>query len=269
MTDKNISDLLPIAKAQIGAGLIETTSARALHAWLEVGKDFSNWIKGRIEAYQFVEGQDFVVEARSPELASGNRGASIEYHLTLDMAKELSMVERNAKGKEARRHFIRCEQIAKASVQGLTGKQVGGIAKAVLNKALTEFKAEMMAGVIRIVQEEVAAHAAPSGQHHTTVEFVPALLVIDEAGVPAKGRGGLVRKASNSLARFCYRNGHLVRAEAHTDRRLFHVEVVAEWLKADGMPMIKRHLERLSGQSVMQFPKGRRLRPLDGGGESA
>lgn len=34
----------------------------------------------------------------------------IEYHLTLDMAKELSMVERNEKGKQARRYFIECEK---------------------------------------------------------------------------------------------------------------------------------------------------------------
>lgn len=101
MSDMSISALLPIAKAQIGAGLIETTSARALHSYLEVGKDFTSWIKGRIEAYGFIEGQDFVIEARSPELGSAKAWAqkTTEYHLTLDMAKELAMVERNAKGR--------------------------------------------------------------------------------------------------------------------------------------------------------------------------
>ena len=115
MADRHISDLLPISKGKIGDGLVETVNARKLHAYLEVGKDFSNWIKARISTYGFTDGVDFLTEARSPELASGNRGASIEYHLTLDMAKELAMVERNEKGKEARRYFIECERIARGA----------------------------------------------------------------------------------------------------------------------------------------------------------
>lgn len=116
MSEQNIGDLLPIAKAQIGAGLIETTSARGLHAYLEVGKDFTTWIKGRIEAYQFVEGQDYVTDLLPNFGEKGQGRPTTEYHLTLDMAKELAMVERNAKGKEARRYFIQCEQIAKGVV---------------------------------------------------------------------------------------------------------------------------------------------------------
>jgi len=58
-----------------------------------VGKDFSTWIKGRIAQYDFIENQDFVVFANSGENPEGGRPA-IEYHLTLDMAKELCMVER-------------------------------------------------------------------------------------------------------------------------------------------------------------------------------
>ena len=39
-----------------------------------------------------------------------NNATMIEYHITLDMAKELSMVERNEKGKQARKYFIECEK---------------------------------------------------------------------------------------------------------------------------------------------------------------
>ena len=99
---------------------IQSVNARDLHEFLEVGKDFSNWIKDRIQKYNFTEGQDYLTQKiDSPNSAnqSGRGGdrRSIEYHLTLDMAKELSMVERNEKGKQARQYFIECERRAKSS----------------------------------------------------------------------------------------------------------------------------------------------------------
>jgi anti-repressor protein len=105
-------NLIPIEKRDFEAGQIETVNARDLHAFLEVGKDFSNWIKDRIEQYSFAEGQDFVVFANSGENPQGGRPAK-EYAISLDMAKELSMVERNERGKQARAYFIEMERRAK------------------------------------------------------------------------------------------------------------------------------------------------------------
>jgi len=61
-------------------------SARELHLFLEVGGDFSNWIKGRIEEYGFIENQDYMVFAEIGENSNGGRSLK-EYALTLDMAK--------------------------------------------------------------------------------------------------------------------------------------------------------------------------------------
>ncbi|AVR89032.1 Phage antirepressor protein [Thauera aromatica K172] len=87
-------------------------NARDLHAFLQVGKKFPDWIKLRIEQYGFVEGEDFTV--CFPNLGSKTRGGhnSTDYHLSLDMAKELSMVENNAQGRLARRYFIAMEKQA-------------------------------------------------------------------------------------------------------------------------------------------------------------
>lgn len=105
-----LAALLPIAPAAVGTATVQTVDARKLYAYLEVGKDFSTWIKDRIDAYDFAADVDYVIESRSPESGTGNRGARIDYHLTLDTAKEIAMVERNDKGKLARRYFIDCER---------------------------------------------------------------------------------------------------------------------------------------------------------------
>lgn len=86
----------------------QTADARDLHKFLGSKQDFSTWIKSRIEQYGFTENQDFTLLHRIMEQVSGSK-YRIEYYISLDMAKELSMVERTAKGKEARQYFIECE----------------------------------------------------------------------------------------------------------------------------------------------------------------
>ncbi|ENN91955.1 antA/AntB antirepressor family protein [Bartonella bovis] len=109
--------LIAIHNNTINQETVQTVNARELHAFLEVGKDFSTWIKDRINQYEFEEGKDFIKtqDLRSPKLGSAKSRVvlAINYHLTLDMAKELAMVERNEKGKQARQYFIDCERKAK------------------------------------------------------------------------------------------------------------------------------------------------------------
>lgn len=96
-------------------GGIETVNARNLHEKLGVSRDFSNWIKDRIEKYDFQEGQDYM-KIDSPNLANqtgrGGDRRSIDYFLSIDMAKELSMVENNSQGRLIRRWFIEREKQA-------------------------------------------------------------------------------------------------------------------------------------------------------------
>ncbi len=91
------------------AGL-PTVDARTLHENLGVGRDFTTWIRGRIDQYGFREERDFTVISRSPDPGTGNRGAATDYALSLPMAKELAMVENNERGREVRRYLIRVEE---------------------------------------------------------------------------------------------------------------------------------------------------------------
>ena len=112
--------LIAIHQQSVNNQPLPTVSARELHRFLEVGRDFSNWIKGRIEEFGYESGRDFIAITGSPDLANqkgrGGDRRSIEYHLTLDMAKELAMIERSPMGRVARKYFIKCEQLAREAV---------------------------------------------------------------------------------------------------------------------------------------------------------
>lgn len=107
----NSNILITIEETTIDNTLVQTVNARELHTFLGVGDHFRTWITRRIEEYNFVENQDFTFAAQIGAANKGRGGHNKkEYHITIDMAKELSMVERNAKGKEARQYFIQCEK---------------------------------------------------------------------------------------------------------------------------------------------------------------
>ena len=102
-----MDELIPLQPQTINGNAVETVNARELHAFLQSRQDFSTWLKNRIADYDFVENQDFV---RFHKKMEANNATLIDYYITLDMAKELSMVERNEKGKQARKYFIECEK---------------------------------------------------------------------------------------------------------------------------------------------------------------
>jgi len=90
-----------------------------LHEWLEVQTPFHKWIQRRIDEWGFTQDVDFSVMDNFVQNPQGGR-PSTDYLISLDMAKELSMVERTAKGKEARQYFIACEKALRNPGQSLT-----------------------------------------------------------------------------------------------------------------------------------------------------
>ena len=88
-----MNELIRIEQKRIGENEINSVDARELHAFLENGYQFSKWISERIKQYDFTEGVDFITIVNS--YYSPPRK---DYIISIDMAKELSMVERNEKG---------------------------------------------------------------------------------------------------------------------------------------------------------------------------
>jgi antB len=99
---ENNMELIKVTTTENGSQVV---SARELHEFLGSKQDFSTWIKARIDKYGFVSEVDFTLH----KFMEGKVWKH-EYILTIDVAKELAMVEGNEKGRQARRYFIECEK---------------------------------------------------------------------------------------------------------------------------------------------------------------
>jgi anti-repressor protein len=81
---------------------------RELHDFLQVRTAYKDWFPRMVE-YGFVEGIDFCSKMSE---STGGRPA-VNHEMTIDMAKEISMLQRTERGKQARQYFIECERRAK------------------------------------------------------------------------------------------------------------------------------------------------------------
>lgn len=82
-----------------------TVSARELHDFLEVKDPYRNWFPRMCE-YGFEDGKDF----RTFLCETSNGRPAHDAEITIDMAKELCMLQRNDKGKQARQYFLQLER---------------------------------------------------------------------------------------------------------------------------------------------------------------
>ncbi|AWY19962.1 antA/AntB antirepressor family protein [Moraxella bovis] len=116
---ENQGQFVTVFNGEINQNAEMLCDARQLHKFLGVQTRFNDWIKSRISEYGFVKNQDYVSFTENSVKPKNGR-KSIQYHITLDMAKELAMVEKNAKGREIRRYFIDCEKKANSLTAQIT-----------------------------------------------------------------------------------------------------------------------------------------------------
>lgn len=123
-----------------------TISGRELHKFLEIGTRFDKWF-GRMCEYGFEENSDFRAIAQKRPTAQSNITTYIDYEITLDMAKEISMLQRTKKGKQARTYFINCEkklkEVVKKPLTTLEQLKLHYLALDEQNKELKQVKADV------------------------------------------------------------------------------------------------------------------------------
>lgn len=175
-------DMIKFTPQDIGGRKIKTVNARELHAFLDVKTAFKDWIARRVEEYGFVEDKDFCSFLSESQ---GGRPAK-EYAITIDMAKELSMVERNERGKQARQYFIECERRAKDPLAALNDP-------ATLRHTLLTYSERVIA------LESQVEEMAPKAEFHDAVcEAINCQTVSEVAKVLGTGQNRMFRALRNA-----------------------------------------------------------------------
>lgn len=111
-----LSEIQQLPQVQSHSELVQAVSARELYKFLNPTERFGNWFERQVQ-YGFVHGIDFI----GCEFFNTQANQTLtDYFMTVDMAKEVSMIQRSEEGKTARIYFLDCEKKLKASSQQVT-----------------------------------------------------------------------------------------------------------------------------------------------------
>ncbi|MBU3195695.1 phage antirepressor KilAC domain-containing protein [Clostridium algidicarnis] len=185
--------LIPVSENETGEVVI---SGKELHKFLEIGTPYKKWFD-RMTEYGFEEKQDFLTVGQKCPIANGGYQESTDHIIKLDMAKELSMIQRNEKGKQARQYFIQVEKawnspemIMKRALE-IASKQIGRLQ---LENSLTKKQLEEQKPKVLFADAVSASHSS---------------ILVGELAKLLKQNG--VNMGQNRLFEWLRSNGYLIR----------------------------------------------------------
>lgn len=154
-----------------------TVSARDLHEGLEIGTKFATWFP-RMTEYGFAENVDY--KTCYPNLGSENHGGQnmVDYQISVDMAKQICMIQRSEKGRQYRQYFLDLEKAWN------TPEQVMARALKIAGKTIDKLKGEnaaLLEDVQRMKPKEVFADAVATS--HTSILIGDLAKLIKQNGV--------------------------------------------------------------------------------------
>lgn len=139
-----------------------TVSARELHEGLEIKTAFKDWFP-RMAAYGFEENQDFILVAQKRATNNPKNPTTTcnDYQISIDMAKQICMIQRTDKGKQYRQYFLNLEKAWN------TPEQVMARALKIANNEIDKLKADnkvLIADTERMKPKEIFADAVESSR---------------------------------------------------------------------------------------------------------
>ena len=135
----------------------------------------------------------------------------------------------------------------------MSPQQFGGISKSVINKAINPIVDRMN----DLERQIIHALSGLDPEVSVTTQYKPMIAVLIEKGIPQKGRRSFSCKCSNLCRRFGLKNNRdgMVRISRETNRYLFHVDLIDEWMNCQGYRIISEHMDKIAGQSQLRLIK--------------
>lgn len=196
-------------------------SARELYGFLESKERFSKWFD-RMKEYGFENGIDYTpYQMVHPQ----NNQEQTDYALTLDTAKEISMIQRNDKGRQARRYFIECEKRLRDSVPAILERVVSE-----RNQLLQQRqRIDQRISKLNIITNHLQDNNIPSDEERKVFDFL-------SENINTWIKAGYV-KASEFRAMYAAYGGDI------GIKKLYRI--TSEWCKNNGHIFIKSKTMRL------------------------
>ena len=135
-----MTNIIKVTKNEIGNAELNSVNAKEIHDYLQVKTRFDMWIGRAISKYDFKENIDYTVLKN--EYAEKWEFSPTEYIVTMDMAKELAMLENNPKGRATRKYFINCEKELQKTDLSLNTTILIELSK--LNQEIKDFKNQLV-----------------------------------------------------------------------------------------------------------------------------
>ena len=149
-----------------------TVSGRELHEALGIKTAYKDWFPRMCE-YGFTENSDFLTVAQKRATAQGNFTTYNDHMLTIQMAKEICMIQRTEKGKQCRQYFLDLEKAWN------TPEMVIGRALQIAKKQIDSLKTENnMLSTTVAVQEQQISELKPKASYYDVVLNCPGLLSV-------------------------------------------------------------------------------------------
>lgn len=165
-----------------------TVSARDLHEGLEIKSKYADWFKN-MSAYGFTEDVDYFTVSKNLE----NGGRTIEHNITVDMAKQICMIQRNEKGKQYREYFLELEKAWN------TPEQVFARALRMADQTINSLKdrCQFLGGQVE-EQQKVIEELQPKASYYDMIlqckDLIATTVIAKDYGMSAKKFNAILHK---------------------------------------------------------------------------
>ena len=224
-----MSELIPINYDTAGQ---PTVSARELHEGLEIGTKFATWFP-RMAEYGFSENVDY--KTCYPNLGSENHGGQnmVDYQITVDMAKQICMIQRSEKGRQYRQYFLGLEKAWN------TPEQVFARALKMADKTIAKLQGSVEALTVEVnAKNQIIGELKQKADYYDEILKNPGLVTITQIakdyGISGKERN----KILHNLGIQYKQSGQWLLYDKHSKNGYTHSETV-DIVRADGRRDVK------------------------------